>query len=175
MNVFERAKQTLIIIDMQVEFMACGRGDEYEIIPAIVTLIRYAKENKWPVIVVEYIGYERTDDLILEALCGYPHQETVFKDENDGGLEVMNCLDEHPAWPLNLLVCGICGNECVAETVSGLFEASSLIEVDVITDAIIPDYSSRTTPNENGNLPEKRVVVKDVVDEVVYSGSDTRV
>ena len=130
---------TLVIIDMQELFI---NEDEEDIIPNIIALIKHAIEKKWAIIVVEYSGSGETDQEITQTLHGYPHKETVTKYGCDGGREVVDCLESHPAWSVNLLVCGIYGPECVAQTVTGLFEHSDVIEVDVVAVAVCPEYES---------------------------------
>ena len=154
--------RTLVIIDMQDSFICCG--DEEELIPAICKLCHHAKQNKWPIILVEFNASGRTTSAILEAVENYPFTETVTKETGSGGKEVMACLLHHPEWPLNLLVCGIYGPECVAETVAGLLDNSDLVEVDVIIDAIYPPYCSLAELDEHGQQREGEFFVSEIVD-----------
>lgn len=153
-------EKTLVIIDMQSGFMD---EDEYDIVPAICRLIRHAKHNEWPIIVVEFSDNGDTNSDILAAIYNYPHFVTVMKGQCDGGRDVIECIENHPAWSLNILICGIYGPECVANTVCGLFEASDLVEVDVVTDAICPDYISCTEEKSDGMSQEKEVETEDVI------------
>jgi len=163
MNAFQRARnlayepeKTLVIIDMQSGFIDCG---EESIVPNICSLIRHAKHHKWAIVVVEFNGNGKTIATIHESLVGYPHWTTVQKGDRDGGKEVIDCLETNPGWSMDLLVCGIYGPECVAETVCGLFENSDLVEVAVVLDAVYPGYVPYT---EESHATE--VLICDVTD-----------
>jgi len=132
-------EMTLVIVDMQELFI---NEDEEDIIPNIIALIRHAIAKKWAIIVVEYDGSGETDQEITQTLHGYPHQETVIKYGQDGGKEVVDCLESHPAWSASLLVCGIYGPDCVAQTIQGIFANSDVAEVDVVADAVCPPYEN---------------------------------
>lgn len=166
MNVFKRAKhttptsKTLVIIDMQPDFIGEYNQD---LILTICTLIRHAKQNEWPIILVEFSGYGYTVEPIREAISDYPCCETILKSNQDGGQEILDCIHSHPAWPLDLLVCGIFGDECVAETVCGLFNNSDIIEVDVITDAVYPNYCSMSEPDEYGQQRERELTLHQTI------------
>lgn len=153
-------EKTLVIIDMQSGFMD---EDEYDIVPAICRLIRHAKHNKWAIIVVEFSYNGNTNCDVVETIGDYPHFVTVMKKQCNGGREVINCLNSHPAWSLNLLVCGVYGPECVAETVCGIFDASDLVGVDVVTDAVYPNYISCTEELSDGTTQEREVETDDVI------------
>jgi len=140
---------TLVIIDMQELFI---NEDEEGIIPNIIAMIRHAIAKKWAIIVVEYDGSGETDQEITQTLEGYPHKETVIKYGQDGGREVVECLESHPAWSVNLLVCGIYGPDCVAATVAGLFANSDVVEIDVVSDAVCPPYESYCTASHAERL-----------------------
>ncbi len=142
-------EMTLVIIDMQSLFVD---KDEMEIIPNIIALIRHAMKKKWAIIVVEYSGSGETDQEITQVLRGYPHKETVTKYNNNGGKEVVECLESYPTWSTNLLVCGIYGHECVSQTVAGLFERSDVVEIDVVADAVCPPYESHNGSNHAEEL-----------------------
>lgn len=127
--------KTLVIIDMQQYYF--DKNEEiYNIVPVVSALIRHAIQNKWPIIFVEGREQDTTIEEITNIVDDYPHKTTVIKADWNGGAEVMECLNEHPSWPLNLLVCGIYGDYCVSATVNGLFVESDLVEIDVVTDAV---------------------------------------
>jgi hypothetical protein len=138
------------------------QGNEKCIVPAICKLIQHAKQNEWPVIVVEFTACGETNASIVEALSGYTHKETVSKSIGDGGPEIIKCIEKHQTWSLDLLVCVLYGNECVSDTVAGLFETSDLVEVDVVTDAVYPDYCSSSEVDEHGQQREREVLVADI-------------
>ncbi|KKN91199.1 hypothetical protein LCGC14_0220670 [marine sediment metagenome] len=164
-----RPERTLVIIDMQTDFY-----DKDEIIPNICSLIQYARQKIWAIIVVEYEGRGNTDDAIIQALDEYPHKETVYKQGMDGGKKVLDCINSHPSWPLDLLVCGIYGHACVPETVSGLFKSSDLVEISVVTDAVFKYYYPQTKMDEHDRHPEWMITMKNVlIDEESEVASHT--
>lgn len=133
--------KTLVIIDMQTGFVG---HEEKDIIPAICTLIRHAKESNWGIIVVEFESNGDTEKEITDMLINYPHFITVHKEECDGSLDIFEALSDLPQWSQDFLVCGLYGPECVAETVDGLLYESKLSEVTVVEDAVWPDYCHLT-------------------------------
>lgn len=164
MNAFQRAKQiildttqprssvvdqdtekTLVIIDMQDDFMD---ENEFIIVPAICELICHAKRNNWGIIVVEYHGYGETHEQICHSLFGYQKCRTVYKGDCDGSYEILSLINNCPGWSQNLLICGIYGPECVAQTVEGLLLDKNHGEIDVVMDAIFPDYLPYDTQEE---------------------------
>lgn len=153
--------QTLVIIDMQDGFM--NSDDENEIIPAILSLIRLAIQNSYAIIIVEFDKCGDTNYDIIKEVRGYPHRATVIKYDRDGSKKIIDCLDDHPKWSRSLLVCGIYGPECVSETVAGLFDNCDIVEIDVVGDAVVPDYMPGTELDENDNHPERIITVADVV------------
>lgn len=156
--------KTLVIIDMQSGFM---NKDEYDIVPAICTLIRHAKYNNWGIVVVEFGGHGETDKKICELLIGYSHYKTVYKEYCDGSSEVLEVINLLPRWSLDIVICGIYGPECVAATVDGLLSNSIVSEVDVVEDAVYPAYCPyvrRDEDEENDyQLQAGQVNVEDVV------------
>ncbi len=150
--------KTLVVIDMQKYYLD-GNRIIYDIVPAICSLIQYAIQNKWPIIIVESDGMDKTIKEITDITDGYPHETTVIKNEYNGGPEVIQCLNEHPSWSLNLLVCGIYGDYCVSATVKGLFVESELVEIDVVADAV---YSSSDNDPYTSSGREKVVTTEDL-------------
>lgn len=144
-------ERTLVIIDMQDCFL--DDIDE-QILPTVCSLVRHARQNEWAIIVVELDGFGNTDVAILDELAGYLHKDIVMKYRCNGGLEVIRCINDHPTWSLDLLVCGLYGDECVSETVAGLFDESDLVEVTVVNDAIWPEYMSSYGEDESGQQKE---------------------
>ena len=145
--------KTLVIVDMQEKFMHAE--ETYEIIPNICFLVEHAIYNNWPIIVVEYNGWGDTNLDIRETIGEYPHQKTIIKNDCDGGQKVIDYIN-NTLWPLNFVVCGIFGDMCVPLTVIGLFNNSNLVEVDVVTDAIYPEYSS------SSRRQEKEITTSDI-------------
>lgn len=147
-----RPERTLVIIDMQKYFSVSDN-----LIPTICGLIQHAKQNRWAIILVKFQGSGPIFKEILETIKDYPNQATVTKSACDGGREIIKCINDRKSWSLDLLVCGVYGDECVSETVAGLFNNSDLVEVDVITDAIYPPYMSSSEQDEHGQQQEREV------------------
>ena len=157
MNPFERARgevvaslasdlqpidtpdKTLVVINMQEHFVS---PNARHILPTVCELIEQAKQNNWAIILVQLVYGKGTNicKKILDAVEGYPHLAFVSKNGMDGGKQVLDCLRHSPKWSLDLLVCGVFGDQCVAATVEGLLCGSDLVEVSVIQDAIYPEY-----------------------------------
>lgn len=158
--------RTLVIIDMQYIFVKTLR-DKDNLIPTICRLVQYARQRKWAIILVEFSQCGTTNVKIINALKGYPYQAKVVKECNDGGREIIKCIIREKTWSFDLLVCGVYGPECVAETVAGLLNHSDLVEVDIITDAVCPAYRSLSEENEyDGRQREFEVVMEDVCVDV---------
>ena len=90
-----------------------------------------------------------------------------MKSETDGGKEILECLYNHNKWSRNLVVCGIYGDCCVSDTVAGLYDNSNIVEVDIVSDAIIPDYCSSAESSEYGDCPERLTTTDDLLEEGV--------
>jgi len=163
MNPFWRAKnkvntpkKTLIIIDMQESFVSSAD----RIAGTVCGLVRHAKKEQWPIIIVEITFSGKTLQPILEEIGpSYELVARVQKSKMDGGAEIIECIEEL-SWPLHTVVCGVYGDQCVSHTVSGLFENSSLVEVDVVTDAVDPGYISRCNFRDG----EREVVSTEIID-----------
>lgn len=152
--------RTLVVIDMQDWFI--NYPEEQDLIPIIYDLIKQARQQRWAIILVEYGGCGPTNEIILEGVRDYPYTRTVIKFGEDGGEEIIECLNKHPAWSPDLLVCGIFGDECVPATVNGLFHNSNLVEVNVVADAIYPPYCSRSEEDEHGQQRECEIKMEEI-------------
>lgn len=172
-NAFERARRwasrretekqtdrTLVIIDMQDDFLY--RQPEKDLIPVICKLVQYAIQNEWPIILVEYGKSCRTTKAILKAIGNYPNQALIIKNDMNGGPGVIKCINNKKTWSFNLLVCGVYGPQCVSATVGGLFNYSDLIEVDVVTDAVCPPYSSSSKEDVHGQQREREITTEEI-------------
>lgn len=153
--------KTLVIIDMQEVFIRQSKHD-LDLTSLICELIRHARQQRWAIILVEYDSFDSTVKEIIEALKDYPYQETVIKSCNDGGEKIIECIRNKKTWSLDLMVCGLYGDQCVAETVQGLFDNSNEVLVDVVADAVWPPYSSSSKKNEQGQQQEREVSIKEI-------------
>jgi len=158
--------RTLVIVDMQSGFMGTS-GNEHDVVAPICTLIRHAQSHNWGIIVVEFDDQGDTDDQILDALTGYEYWTTVTKDDMDGSTEVLGAINSFPKWSTDFVVCGIYGPECVAATVDGILSKCLLSEVDVVEDAVYPDYCPYSPVDESDEddylLRAREVSLHDVV------------
>jgi nicotinamidase-related amidase len=179
MNPFERARgvfntssvsdlqpidvpdKTLVVIDMQEHYV---NSKELHLIPRICSLIKQARQNNWAIILVQLKCSSGTSicEEIFAAVENYPHLAIVSKPGMDGGEQVLDCLKYSPNWSLDLLVCGIYGDQCVAATVEGLLTGSDLVEVSVIHDAVHPEYVPFT---EAVGHPRQQIVSMTEVDD----------
>lgn len=152
--------KTLVIIDMQSDFLGTS---ERNLIPVICRLIQFAKRNELPIILVKFLTCGNIDSAILKEVKDYHSRATVYKTGCDGGREVIECLVAND-WSFDLLVCGVWGNQCVTETVSGLFNNSDVVEVSVVTDAVYPPYLSSSEPDEHGQQKEAEMEANELMD-----------
>ena len=177
MNPFERAKhlssstgdlepvdmpdKTLVVIDMQELYI---NAKELHLLPKICSLIKQARQNNWAIILVQLKCSSGTNicEEIFAAVDDYPHLAIVSKTGMDGGEQVLDCLKHSPKWSLDLLVCGVFGDQCVAATVEGLLTGSDLVEVSVIHDAVHPEYVPFT---EAVGHPRQQIVSMTEVDD----------
>lgn len=130
--------KTLVIVDMQPYFLNSTK--EKGIIPNVIKSVRYAIQQGWPIIVVEYDGCGNTHDDIVAEVLKSPRYEFVTKSDCSGGKEVSKVCEER-GWPNNFVVCGVYGDQCVAHTVAALLDIHGTV-VNIIKDAVYPEYVS---------------------------------
>jgi len=158
------AEHTVVIVDMQDYFIgkrSCRLELASEFVPLVDStceLIALAKSNGWGIVLVEFDDLGRTTQQIVDEIGDYPHVDTVIKNCEDGGEEVIDCLRGHPKWSNHLLVCGVFGDACVPATVKGLFEHSALVEVDVVIDLVMPEYESDYCQDDGPPEPPEREI-----------------
>jgi nicotinamidase-related amidase len=161
--------KTLVIVDMQECFM---RDCMDNVIDNIKALIRHARDKLWPVVIVEYLaegeeelGVSEIIEEITEALRGYDNVTWVGKQDDDGGWEVNDCIQEL-RWPIDLVVCGVYANQCVAATVAGYLDAMPDAQVDVVDDAVWPHYASSAEPDIYGQQIERQWTTKEIMETI---------
>lgn len=136
--------KTLVVIDMQRNLLQPAlERDECvvrSVISNIADLICEFKYHQWPIIMVQFIQY---NSVIIPELLGilknYKCWQLASKNQVDGSTTVLS-WQRYWKWPTNFTVCGIYGEECVAETVSGIIVKEPKSRVEVMVDAIYPDY-----------------------------------
>lgn len=116
--------EALVIIDMQPYFSSAL--NEYTIRNCIAEIKR-AKRANIPIVVLEYEDPDGEDDLgetlprLKKHLDSYHATYYVKKYDDDGGLDVMRCLEENDLDTIpNFRVCGINLGACIWETVDTL-------------------------------------------------------
>jgi len=147
----------LTIIDMQRFFLEawkyCG-AKEIEtqvqkwtnIVNSIRSLIKVARERHIPIIVVKYhdlnystdydevrraIGdfdYDAVDPRIIEALDGYDYQTTVYKDDDNGAIEIEGGIEALKIDKFDvseIVLTGVNQSGCVIRTLDGLLDRQS--------------------------------------------------
>lgn len=156
----------LIIIDMQPYFFTRGFEEEIspentakinQILEEQVKLIEIAKENKIPVIFVEYIMDEpkkltRTNKNLRKAAGKYK-KKLYFSKDKDGVFSASNAevihtyLDQNNVG--NLIIVGANGGACVKESIQGALQNN--FDVLVYTKAIADfDYKEFLYPYDFG-------------------------
>lgn len=113
-GVEKMAKEALLIIDMQARF---DTAYDETTIKNCIRAIKKAIKAKVPIIVLEYNNCGRTLPELTEYLDEYADTFYKIKYTNNGGNEVIQCLEENKLGIKTLKVCGVNINACVAETV----------------------------------------------------------
>lgn len=108
---------TLVVVDMQPGFeAACS----FDVLVGVTEQILYAKQQQWPIILLEYEGCGDTHDALVKLLKNYRHKARIKKCDDDGSLEVVRCIQRRK-FPYNRLrICGVNADCCVYVTVEGL-------------------------------------------------------
>lgn len=121
--------KTLIIVDMQEEFET---ADDYTTQQVIKQVLR-AKEQGYPIIVLEYADSGHTHEEILDAIGDYHQFERATKYTDDGSNEVAQ-IAEARSFPKDFLICGVNYSFCVGDTADGLTEGWGY-KVEIIEEA----------------------------------------
>ncbi len=156
--------EVLVIIDMQPYFETAH--DEYTL-RNCVTEIKKAIRDEIPIIAVEYEDPDGNDILgetlprLKRHLDKYTRTYYVKKHQDDGGYEIMNCIeDEGIGFVSKFRVCGVNITACVAETVYTLVNEWSA-EVEIIKKACNGSrswYKNRKTMFSNRGIYRNRNV-----------------
>lgn len=136
--------KTLVIIDMQKSLLApslqTNPNEIASLVKNIADLMHEFKYQQWPIMMVRFVQYDTPIipellDIVKDYNCGI----LVNKDKVDGSDAVLY-WQRYWKWPTNFTVSGIYGEECVAETVSGLIIKEPKANVEVMIDAVYPGY-----------------------------------
>jgi nicotinamidase-related amidase len=134
--------KTLVVIDMQTSFV----GNIYtierrrQLISTIAKLCEDFVELDWPIITVEFTTnkYGETTHDIMEIVECHSRWIPCEKHECNGGHEINQILKDND-WPEDLVVVGIYGDQCVAETVDELANRING-SIQIPTDAVWPKF-----------------------------------
>ena len=132
----------LLVIDMQFKFWA---SFEPKTLNAIQVMIRWAKANYMPIIVVEFNpanafdAGSATQTVLTKEIGYYARSYTVSKTKNNGAGEIRQvCIDNN--LPVNRFVLtGINADFCVLDTAKGLLSLDPLTDCAVIQDCCDSD------------------------------------
>lgn len=110
--------RTLVVIDMQATFDASNNP---KLINRINRLVKQWTNLGWPILIVEYEGFDQTQPKIRKMLDGYTNWTEVFKNTDGGARKILEACDAN-GFPDKFVVCGVNTSACVRDTVTGLTE-----------------------------------------------------
>lgn len=123
---------TLVVVDMQSAFeAACS----FDVVVGVTEQILYAKQQQWPIVILEYEGCGETHEALIKLLKNYRHKARIKKFDNDGSIEVIRCIRRRNFPHNRLRVCGVNADCCVYETVEGLINRLEFSQVELAKDA----------------------------------------
>jgi nicotinamidase-related amidase len=116
----------LVIVDMQPQFRA-ARNDE--VADIICDLIELAKKDDATILVLEYEGFGKTRDDIIDAIGDYTYFNSAQKYTDDGSKQITGFVGNE----VPLKICGVNFGCCVRETALGATKRG--YDVEVISEA----------------------------------------
>ncbi|KKN01193.1 hypothetical protein LCGC14_1130340 [marine sediment metagenome] len=136
--------KTLVVIDLQKGLLApsllANPTGIASLVKNIADLMREFKYRQWPIVMVEFVQYDTPIiPELLDIVKDYKCWQLVKKGGVDGSDAILSQLRRWE-WPLNFCICGIYGSECVAETVNGLIVKEPKARVEIMVDAVYPEY-----------------------------------
>jgi len=143
--------KTLILVDFQNHYLSTIPEEKRkELIKNVIRISKVFEINNWPIIIV-YFDSSYNDNYLIEEMrdiLEYKNAVLVTKHRCDGSEQILDQIDLRE-WPLNVVVCGVYGNECVQETVNGLAERDRKIQINVLEDCIWPNSLAIDPDNED--------------------------
>lgn len=143
--------KTLILIDFQTYYLkGMLKEERKELIENVKRISKVFMVNNYPIMVVYFDSSFEDNYLIQEMLdiLEYKNSVLVTKQRCDGSEQILDQIDLRK-WPLNVVVCGVYGNECVQETVNGLAERDRKISITILKDCIWPEGVAVDPNNED--------------------------
>lgn len=119
--------RTLIVVDMQDEFMQAG----FACLDHVLHEITLAKERGAGIVVLEYRDCGKTVKEIRQMLKGYKDKVTAIKVRNGGGDEFFTVAEKKRFNTNKVRVCGVNRAWCVKETVEDLLKMDVDVEVAI--------------------------------------------
>lgn len=127
---------TLVVVDMQIGFHSAN--NPYTI-SNVVREIKQARKRKAGIVMVQY---ENSGCLIRDverATRNYSNIDFVWKNCNDGWVDVYHSIENNCFDLRNLTVCGVNADACVAETVFSLSINLPESTIELVEDACNTD------------------------------------
>lgn len=124
-------RTALCIIDMQYHFENSARV----IINQVVHQVKLAQRRRDPIIVVEYDsdsiaeGDDETFTEIVDAIGEYPQKFLCKKENDDGGIEIVDVLKANKIFHSTLRLTGVNTDCCVFDTGCSLLDFGLKLEV----------------------------------------------
>lgn len=145
------ADYTLVIVDMQPQFLASTKKDT---LAAVEREIRFAMEKKAAIIILEYRNWGPTNPTITDLTDSYQRCAVSEKALDDGSREILNTCKEQGFSNRRFRVCGVNTHACVEATVSGLAKAASRSRIEVVKETC-----NDSEGNDWRDFPKRRNIV----------------
>jgi nicotinamidase-related amidase len=123
---------TRVVIDMQPTFAASNDPD---VIIGVVKEILEAIREDAPILIVQYLGSGPTHRGLMNLVKKYKKSVKIYKQDNDGGKEIVRTIRKHRYSEQHLRVCGVNTDCCVLETVRSLLDLLKESKIEVVKNA----------------------------------------
>lgn len=143
-------KTTLVVIDMQHDFLWAGVKEYHKAIRGTLEQIRLAKNRGDHILMVEFDAVARGKKIndsvgssarkshtsLTKALKNYPKVTYVFKNQMDGGAEVVKTLRDKKIPRSTIRVCGVYAGHCVENTVMTMSKKLTKSTIKIVKSGI---------------------------------------
>lgn len=123
----------LIIIDVQPGFKG---SDKPTMIRAIQQEVRKSRSKNELIILLQYEDHGDTLPSITTLMEDYPYKEVVWKNSDDGAIEIIDRLFNINCKPKSFKICGLHNVFCVKSTVETLSTMRPRCEIILLKDCI---------------------------------------